>query len=36
MSENEIRVANTQDKVFLAASVKILDAIEDIKLPISI
>ena len=36
MNEQEIKQANTKDKVFLAASVKILDAIEDIVLNISI
>lgn len=36
MSDNEIKVADTQDKVFLCASVKILDAIEEINLPITI
>lgn len=36
MSEQEIRNANTKDKVYLAASIKILDAIEDIDLQIAI
>lgn len=36
MKEQEIKEANTRDKVFLAGSIKILDAIEDINLPISI
>lgn len=36
MTEQEIRSANTGDKVFLAASIKILDAIEDIDLKIMI
>ena len=36
MSDIEIKTANTRDKVFLSASVKILDAIEDIDLPILI
>lgn len=34
LSELEIKTANTADKVFLSASVKILDAIEDIDLDI--
>ena len=36
MSDDEIKKANTDDKVFLIASIKILDAIEEIPLPISI
>ncbi|WP_050698666.1 phage tail sheath subtilisin-like domain-containing protein [Anaeromassilibacillus senegalensis] len=36
MSEQEIRSANTADKVFLLANIKILDAIEDIDLQIVI
>ena len=36
MSDDEIKQANTGDKVFLVASVKILDAIEEVTLPISI
>lgn len=36
MSEQEIKEANTGDKVFLTASIKILDAIEDIDLSIAI
>lgn len=36
LSEQELRNANTKDKVFLAASIKILDAIEDIDLQIAI
>jgi len=36
MEEQEIKEANTKDKVFLAANIKILDAIEDIDLPITI
>lgn len=36
MSDDEIKKANTGDKVFLVASVKILDAIEEVTLPISI
>lgn len=36
MSDDEIKVADTQDKVFLKAAVKILDAIEEINLPITI
>ena len=36
MSDNEIKVADTQDKVFLKAAVNILDAIEEIYLPITI
>lgn len=36
MSENEIKNANTGDKVFLSASLSILDAIEDIDLNITI
>lgn len=36
MTEQEIKEANTGDKVFLAASIKILDAIEDINLEIVI
>lgn len=36
MNEQEIKTANTGDKVFLKASIKILDAIEDIDLEIAI
>ncbi len=36
MEIQEIKEANTKDKVFLAANIKILDAIEDIFLPITI
>ena len=36
MDELEIKKANTKDKVFLKASIKILDAIEEIKLNITI
>ena len=36
MSEQEIKEANTGDKVFIKASIKILDAIEDIDLGITI
>lgn len=36
MTEKEIKEANTKDKVFLAAQMKILDAIEDIGLNITI
>lgn len=36
MTEQEIKEANTADKVFLKASTKILDAIEDIDLAIAI
>ncbi|MGB9813529.1 MAG: phage tail sheath subtilisin-like domain-containing protein [Thermovenabulum sp.] len=36
MQEQEIKEANTRDKVFLKASIKILDAIEDITLNINI
>ena len=36
MTELEIKQANTKDQVFLTASIKILDAIEDIKLDIQI
>lgn len=36
MSELEIKNANTKDKVFLQASIKILDAIEEITLDITI
>lgn len=36
MTEQEIKEANTADKVFLQASIKILDAIEDIDLEIAI
>ena len=34
LTDKEIKEANTDDKVFLAASIRILDAIEDIALPI--
>ena len=36
MSDEEIKQANTGDKVFLTASIKILDAIEEVTLPITI
>lgn len=36
MSEDEIKAANTGDKVFLAATIRILDAIEDITLTITL
>lgn len=36
MNELEIKKANTKDKVFLTASIQILDAIEEIELDISI
>jgi len=36
MKDQTVNEANTRDQVFLAASIKILDAIEDIKLGISI
>lgn len=36
MSEDEMKRADTQDKVFLTATAKILDAIEEINLPITI
>lgn len=36
MSDDEIKRADTLDKVFLKATVKILDAIEEINLPITI
>lgn len=36
MSEQEIKEANTKDKVFLSASIKILDAIEDISFEVTI
>ena len=36
MSEQQIKEANTDAKVFLRAQVSILDAIEDIVLPITI
>ncbi len=36
MSDDEIKVYDTDDKVFLKATVKILDAIEEINLPINI
>ncbi len=36
MKEQEIKEANTKDKVFLAANIKILDAIEDITFGITI
>ena len=36
MTEMEIKKANTKDKVFLAATISILDAIEDINLSITI
>jgi len=36
MTDKEIKEANTKDKVFLKANIKILDAIEEIALPITI
>jgi hypothetical protein len=36
MSDDEIKVANTGSFVYLTAKLSILDAIEDIVLPISI
>ena len=36
MSEQEIKQLDTAKKVFLKAKIKILDAMEDIDLPISI
>ncbi len=36
MEEQEIKEANTKDKVYLTANIKILDAIEEICLPITI
>lgn len=36
MTDDEIKVANTGDKVFLKATISILDAIEEISLPITI
>lgn len=36
MSDDEIKKADTDDKVFLTAAIKILDAIEEITLPIAI
>ena len=36
MSAQEIKEANTDDQVFLACSVKILDAIEDISINVTI
>lgn len=36
MSDDEIKTANTGDKVFLKANIAILDAIEEISLPITI
>ena len=36
MKDQDVKKANTRDQVFLAAAIKILDAIEDIKLGISI
>ena len=36
MSDDDIKKADTDDKVFLNAAIKILDAIEEITLPISI
>ena len=35
MTDKQIREANTDDKVFLTATIKILDAIEDVTLPIA-
>ena len=36
MSDQEIKELDTKKKVFLTAKVKILDAMEDIELPIAI
>ena len=36
MSDQEIKELDTKKKVFLKAKIKILDAMEDIELPISI
>jgi hypothetical protein len=36
MSDDEIKMANTGSNVYLTAKISILDAIEDIVLPISI
>lgn len=36
MKELDIKKANTRDKVFLKSQIKILDAIEDIVLNVSI
>ena len=36
MSDTELKQADTDDKVFLKATIKILDAIEDVSLPINI
>lgn len=36
MKDQEVKEANTKDKVFLAGELKILDAIEEIKLPFTI
>lgn len=36
MSDDDLKKADTDDKVFLSAAIKILDAIEEITLPISI
>lgn len=36
MNEQEIKEANTKDKVFLAASIKPLDAVEEIKLDVTL
>ena len=36
MTEQEIKEANTDDQVFLAASIKILDAMENIQFNVSI
>ena len=36
LNEQELKEYNTKDKVFLGASIKILDAIEDITLDIAI
>lgn len=36
MSDQEVKELDTKKKVFLTAKVKILDAMEDIELPIEI
>ena len=36
MDEQEIREADTEDKVFLKATVKVLDAIEEVSLNVAV
>lgn len=36
LSEQELKECNTKDKVFLASNIKILDAIEDVVLNVTI